>query len=68
MPFPITVFSKNPERETDFAPNLSLLLDTAVIKCSNPSIIKDHNREIIQGPEQRKSQLRRSAAQSSVGE
>lgn len=49
MPFPITVFSRNPERETDFAPNLSLLLDTAVIKCSNPSIIKDHNREIIQG-------------------
>ena len=40
MPFPITVFSKNPQRETDFEPNVSYLLDPTVIKCSNSSIIK----------------------------
>lgn len=49
MSFPITVFSKNPERETDFEPNLSQLLDPTVIKCSNSSIIKDCDRDIIQG-------------------
>ena len=49
MCFTITVFSKNPERETDFEPNLSQLLDPTVIKCSNSSIIKDHVGDIIQG-------------------
>uniref|UniRef100_A0A8D1IEU2 Transmembrane and immunoglobulin domain-containing protein 1 n=4 Tax=Sus scrofa TaxID=9823 RepID=A0A8D1IEU2_PIG len=39
MPFPITVFSKNPQTETDFEPNVFYLLDSTVIKCSNSSII-----------------------------
>lgn len=39
MPFPITVFSKNPQRETDFEPNVSDLLDPTAIKYLNSSII-----------------------------
>uniref|UniRef100_A0A8D1DSC7 Transmembrane and immunoglobulin domain-containing protein 1 n=1 Tax=Sus scrofa TaxID=9823 RepID=A0A8D1DSC7_PIG len=39
MPFPITVFSKNSQTETDFEPNVFYLLDSTVIKCSNSSII-----------------------------
>lgn len=67
MPFPLTVFSENPQRETDFEPNVSDLLDPTVIKCSNSSIINMATGKEVRVPRWRNDWPRKSVFQSSAG-